>query len=161
MFTIMNKKSNFSERINKLISYYDITANELARRVGGSRTKVYNAINGKASPGFETIEAILNSFSDVSAEWLVRGDGAMMKSDMVDKSEIETLLAENNAVKKMYREELMRNEPLKKNFNMGVSNHPQVDRSGASETLSKIIFANMKPNTKIILGGMWRFTSSN
>lgn len=126
MFTIMNKKLNFTERINKLISYYDISANEMARRVGGSRTKVYNAINGKVSPGFETIEAILSTFPDVSAEWLVRGDGAMMKSEMIMKSEVDQLIAKYKVVREMYREEVKKaEEPLRTSFKPDAVNPQQ------------------------------------
>lgn len=134
----MNKKTSFTDRINHLMTFYELNSNEMAKQVGGSRTKIYNAINGKTTPGFETLEAILETFPDVSAEWLMRGQGEMLKSGMISLSEVETIVMENKAIKALYKSEVL-GKPN------GASQHLQVDREGASDLLSRSI--NRTPYT--------------
>lgn len=85
------------------------------------------------TPSLEVIDAILSAFPDVSAEWLLRGEGKMYKSEMAEdetpmviKGEsgfmildmpVETFCNELIANTRMFREQLIlaneRNQILK------------------------------------------------
>lgn len=103
----MEKIMNFSDRIRQIIDHYDLTVNELAAKIGGSRMKFYNLTKGLSKPDFKTTESILNEFPDVSAEWLMRGDGAMLKKDLLSAEEAEVIREKLRTIKSLYREELL------------------------------------------------------
>ena len=51
-----------------------------ARVIGAEQTTVNNYFIGKRKPSLEICEKILSAFPDISAEWLLRGEGSMYKS---------------------------------------------------------------------------------
>ena len=54
-------------------SVYKLSTNE------SERSKLTNQIKGKTTISAMTVKRILNTFPDVSAEWLLRGAGEMIK----------------------------------------------------------------------------------
>ena len=52
---------------------------ELAKILGINSTSVYNYLDGTSKAPMSFIVLFLESFPDVSAEWLLRGEGEMMK----------------------------------------------------------------------------------
>jgi transcriptional regulator with XRE-family HTH domain len=98
----MDKVIELPDRLRKIIDYYGLSVNELAAKLGGSRMKYYNLLNGKAKPDFDTTECILKSFPDVSAEWFMRGDGSMLKSQIATTEEMEKIRNENVVLQSLY-----------------------------------------------------------
>ena len=93
--------------------------------IGIEQTLFNNYMIGKRSGmNFDIVDSILATFPDVSAEWLLRGEGEMYKSEttgtndpMIIKGEsgltildmpIETFCNELMANTKMFREQLIR-----------------------------------------------------
>lgn len=52
-----------------------------ARLINAEQTTVNNYLIGKRKPSLEVCTKILAAFPDISAEWLLRGEGSMYKSD--------------------------------------------------------------------------------
>lgn len=52
----------------------------LARLIGAEQSTVNNYLIGKRKPSLEFCEKILAAFPDISAEWLLRGEGSMYKT---------------------------------------------------------------------------------
>ena len=50
-------------------------------------TTVFNQINGKRALSLDTVLNTLTNFDDLSAEWLLRGQGKMKISESMDNSE--------------------------------------------------------------------------
>lgn len=67
----------FRERINELISWLKISRAEFERRAGLSNGYTRN-LGGV--PGAEKLEAILRAFPAVSRDWLLTGEGEMLKN---------------------------------------------------------------------------------
>jgi transcriptional regulator with XRE-family HTH domain len=67
------------KRINELLKIKHLTTNQLARTLGISPSSVYGYLSGESKPPMYFIVLFLESFPDVSAEWLLRGEGEMMK----------------------------------------------------------------------------------
>ena len=65
------------ERIQIMLKNKRISANELAKILGISSTSVYNYLSGEVRSPLSFAIMILESFPDVSAEWLLRGNGPM------------------------------------------------------------------------------------
>lgn len=70
------------ERILKLIETktYGNEA-DFALKIGKKQQTLNNYTNGKRPVKLDTVLAILHTYSDVSAEWLLRGKGEMILSD--------------------------------------------------------------------------------
>lgn len=74
------------KRINELIIANNLTSRAFAIACGIKYTTLNNYITGRRALGLDTIELILASFPNVSAEWLMRGDGPMYKTEIASQS---------------------------------------------------------------------------
>ena len=66
-------------RISKLIESTGLNPTSFAAKIGVQQKTLWNQLNEKRKLSLETIEAIVENFPDVSAEWLLRGNGSMLK----------------------------------------------------------------------------------
>ena len=69
-----------TDRLKKLIEVKGKSIASMAKELGLPQKTFSNYFNLERSPSFETLEAILNTYQDISAEWLVLGKGNMMNS---------------------------------------------------------------------------------
>lgn len=67
------------KRIKVFIQSQRIKTSELSRIIGINQTSVYGYLDGTNKAPMSFIVLFLESFPDVSAEWLLRGEGNMMK----------------------------------------------------------------------------------
>ena len=86
-------------RIKQLQDVLGVSENELAQRLGMKQSTLNSYSLGKRKPSYELAESVLATFVDVSAEWLMRGDGPMYISDLPstdhdDSDEVLELKAE-------------------------------------------------------------------
>lgn len=70
------------ERIQKLIKEKCGERGEtsFSKIVGIPQVTLNNYVKGRRGISYEVIEAILTAFPEVSAEWLLRGEGEMLKT---------------------------------------------------------------------------------
>ena len=100
------------QRIKAIKNALGISENELARRLGISQSTLNGYTLGKRTPSYEFAETVLNAFSDISAEWLLRGKGSMYISDLpstdhTDTDEVLDLKAEITRLR-VEREEMQK-----------------------------------------------------
>jgi transcriptional regulator with XRE-family HTH domain len=63
-------------RLALLIESKKMTPYGFSKELGFDKpAKLYTILKGKVKPSYDTLETILTKFEDVSAEWLLRGDG--------------------------------------------------------------------------------------
>ena len=67
------------DRLKKIIEMSHLSERAFASRCGLTQNALWYQLNGKRKLSLETIEAIVENFPDVSAEWLLRGNGSMLK----------------------------------------------------------------------------------
>lgn len=112
------------QRILDLVNDKAKSKRDFAALIGMEQVTFNNYMIGKRGLSYEVVDAILRTFPDVSAEWLLRGEGKMYKSEMVEdntpmviKGEsgltildmpIEIFCNELMANTKMFREQLIR-----------------------------------------------------
>lgn len=73
------------ERIMRLVELKAKSKREFASMIGIEQTLFNNYMIGKrGGMNYDIVDAILTTFPDVSAEWLLRGEGEMYKSEMVE-----------------------------------------------------------------------------
>lgn len=65
------------QRIKTILENKKISKSQFARELEMEQVTVNNQINAKRGISFELIFNILNHYSDLSAEWLLRGTGDM------------------------------------------------------------------------------------
>ena len=76
------------ERIKFIISYYKLTDRAFAIRCNIKQNTLSRQLGGTSEISLSTIDAILSTFENISSEWLLRGKGAMLLSDIAPKQEI-------------------------------------------------------------------------
>ena len=78
----MKINTTISERIAQMIEYLNVSTNDFAKKIGYNRSQaVYDVINGKSKPSFDFFEKLYNSeySATFNSEWLIKGDGDMLK----------------------------------------------------------------------------------
>lgn len=69
------------QRIKELIEAKGCSVNSFAKKIGIGQTTLNTYLKLDRFPAYETLHAILHTFPDVSAEWLMRGEGDMFICD--------------------------------------------------------------------------------
>lgn len=79
-----------SERIDQLLSYTGLNVSEFADEIGaGSKQSVHDVLNGKTSSISRNMKRLIASrYSEISEEWLVTGEGSMLKSEGGNSTQI-------------------------------------------------------------------------
>ena len=81
------------ERVIDIIKLKAKSVREFADSVGIKQVTLNQQLNGDRKLSLDTVLSILKSFEDISAEWLLRGEGEMYKAndkninDNFDKSQ--------------------------------------------------------------------------
>lgn len=91
------------ERVKKIIETKSKSVREFSSMIGVKQVTLNQQISGSRSLSLDVVIAILNSFEDISAEWLLRGDGSMLKTDKGlqsdEKKEFTVVVDENGFLK--------------------------------------------------------------
>ena len=69
------------QRIKDLINAKGFNVNSFAHEIGIAQTTLSTYFKKDRFPAYETLHSILAAFPDVSAEWLMRGEGSMYITD--------------------------------------------------------------------------------
>ena len=72
------------KRLKDILLHYNETLNSISSD-NAMQTRLTRQVNGGASITYDTIIRFLEIFSEVSAEWLLRGKGEMLISDNLPK----------------------------------------------------------------------------
>jgi transcriptional regulator with XRE-family HTH domain len=67
-------------RLQILMSHYGYTAARLADEIGVQRSGISHILSGRNQPSYDFILKIINTFPEISAEWLLTGRGDMQKA---------------------------------------------------------------------------------
>lgn len=74
------------QQIRKLLKQRRISITSLSKEIGIPQSTLNRQLNVDNTISISTIESLLSYFSDVSAEWLLRGEGNMLKSSTPSSS---------------------------------------------------------------------------
>lgn len=75
---------SLNERISKVIEYSGFTPSEFADEVDVQRSSISHVTSGRNKPSLEFIIKIKSRFPEILWDWLVTGDGEMLKSELPD-----------------------------------------------------------------------------
>lgn len=81
---------SLNERISKVIEYSNFTPSEFADEIDVQRSSISHITSGRNKPSLEFIIKIKSRFPEILWDWLINGDGEMLKSDepIVEEEEI-------------------------------------------------------------------------
>jgi len=71
---------DFSNRLEILLKYLDISSYRLAKVIGTSEAVLSNIKKRKNNPSYDLLLSILNNYKVLNAEWLITGKGEMLKN---------------------------------------------------------------------------------
>ena len=86
------------ERIEIILRTKNLSPSKFADEIGVQRSSISHIMSGRNKPSLDFVIKVLDSFNDVSAEWLVKGLGTMSNSEFkfdlekhIDTGEINQL----------------------------------------------------------------------
>lgn len=90
------------ERIAEIIEIEKLNVNSFSNKIGVPQSSIQSMFDKETEPSSKTIIKMLSAFPFVSAEWLMRGEGPMLKQDMPGSVNIDashhSIKSENSSV---------------------------------------------------------------
>ena len=77
-----------NDRIALVIKAKNITPSQLADELGVQRSGVSHILNNRNKPSLEFIQKLLKSYPEISTEWMLFGEGPMMKPYLGEEHQI-------------------------------------------------------------------------
>lgn len=75
-----------NSRILSIIQHEKLTPSRFADIIGVQRSNVSHIYSGRSKPSVEFLSKILTSFPNISGDWLITGQGNMLKSGVTPRS---------------------------------------------------------------------------
>lgn len=98
---INNMENNVRQRVIAFLKAKRISVNALSKEVNLKQNTLNGQLNGTAPLSFITISALITQYPELSAEWLLRGEGQMEKTDSPADLELQAVCV--NQAKEIYR----------------------------------------------------------
>ena len=121
---ILNKETMKNAVLQRIKELFEIkgfnSERKLAEAVGLNQKTLNQQLNGQRALSLDTVLAILSSFEDLSAEWLLRGKGEVLDEDNMKNAfgdfmtELQELNVKYSMLQKMYDEKCAEVAALKK-----------------------------------------------
>ena len=73
-------------RIQKIINKHNFSLSAFAKEIGVSRSAISHILTGRNNPSVEVLQKILKRFPNLSADWLLLGNGDMYSQITSEKS---------------------------------------------------------------------------
>ncbi|KAA2223432.1 helix-turn-helix domain-containing protein [Chryseobacterium sediminis] len=89
---------SLNERISKIIEYSNLTPSEFADEIDVQRSSISHITSGRNKPSLEFIIKIKSRFPELLWDWLVTGEGEMLKSQLPE-TEIPVEYPEEEKIK--------------------------------------------------------------
>lgn len=97
---------DFTNRIKKVMEYYQFSASSFADKIGVQRSSISHILSGRNKPSLDFILKITSAFKEVDIHWLINGKGIFPKTATKEKSTLTSPLfqqKENQSYKRIER----------------------------------------------------------
>lgn len=81
-------KNGVIQRIREMLDRYELSVSSLAKKIGVVQATLNRQLTGENALSLETVNAILYCYKEISAEWLLRGEGSMIKGEGTDNGSV-------------------------------------------------------------------------
>ncbi|MBV7268165.1 helix-turn-helix domain-containing protein [Winogradskyella luteola] len=82
----MVNTTEFIERLQKVIDFYDETASGFAEKIGVQRSSISHILSGRNKPSLDFVMKVLHSYPEVELYWLLNGKGSFPKANQISES---------------------------------------------------------------------------
>ena len=72
----MVNSSDFGNRLQKIIDFYNISATELSSQISFNRSTISHLLSGRNEPSLDFVMKVLQKFPEVELYWLLNGKGS-------------------------------------------------------------------------------------
>ena len=87
----MTNNNTINGRIREIILSAGITDSAFAKRIGVTQSVIASMFQRGTEPSAKVLTSILLTYEDISAEWLLRGKGQMILSEVTPDPNIEQM----------------------------------------------------------------------
>ena len=87
----MTNNNTINGRIREIILSAGITDSAFAKRMGVTQSVIASMFQRGTEPSAKVLTSILLTYEDISAEWLLRGKGQMLLSEVTPDPNIEQM----------------------------------------------------------------------
>ena len=87
----MTNNNTINGRIREIILSAGITDSAFAKRIGVTQSVMASMFQRGTEPSAKVLTSILLTYEDISAEWLLRGKGQMLLSEVTPDPNIEQM----------------------------------------------------------------------
>ncbi len=77
----MVNSSDFIERLEHLLQYYDVNASAFADKIQVQRSSISHVLSGRNKPSLEFVLKVVKNFPEVNLYWLLNGKGTFPSDD--------------------------------------------------------------------------------
>ena len=72
----MVNSSEFGNRLQKILDFYNISATELSNQINFNRSTISHLLSGRNKPSLDFVMKVLQKFPEVELYWLLNGKGS-------------------------------------------------------------------------------------
>ncbi len=72
----MVNNEQFIKRLERILSYYGLSASAFADRIGVQRSSISHLLTGRNKPSLEFVLKVVRTFPEVNLYWLLNGKGS-------------------------------------------------------------------------------------
>ncbi|MEN8187735.1 MAG: helix-turn-helix transcriptional regulator [Bacteroidota bacterium] len=76
----MVNSDEFSDRLKKVMEYYNLTASAFADRIQVQRSSISHLLSGRNKPSLDFVMKVIDEFNEVELYWLLIGKGSFPKT---------------------------------------------------------------------------------
>lgn len=84
----------FKERLDQILSHYELTASAFADAIGVQRSGISHVLSGRNKPSLDFVLKVVREFPEVNLYWLLNGKGTVPDSVTGQKETPKPPLAE-------------------------------------------------------------------
>lgn len=95
-------ENSIIQRITDIITSKGFSENSFAKQIGSNQRTINQQLRGDRRLSLDTVCNVISSFEDISAEWLLRGEGEMLKKKTDQEASGNTLEAEKSFLEKEF-----------------------------------------------------------
>ena len=76
----MVNTKDFTKRLEKIMTYYGLSASSFADKIGVQRSSISHILSGRNKPSLEFVMKVLSPFPEIDLYWLLNGKGEFPKN---------------------------------------------------------------------------------
>ncbi|MGM0635931.1 MAG: helix-turn-helix transcriptional regulator [Bacteroidota bacterium] len=77
----MVNSKEFSERLQKIFAYYELSAASFAEKIDVGRASISHILSGRNKPSLDFVMKVVGNFPEVELYWLLNGKGSFPKNE--------------------------------------------------------------------------------